>query len=127
MVSDRSKTKKIDARLPEEMHEEISLVAWGCGKKRSELLRMMIADFMDKGILEVEGQIMTWAQCVETAKVKLQEKGLTVNDLQRTRQNDDPILSEQVLSEPLNKELEKYADTYAQKALQAFKRHVEGA
>jgi len=121
-MSDKAKTKKIDARLPEGMFEEVSLVAWRCGKKRSELLRMMIVDFMNKGVLEVEGQVMTWAQCVENTKFKLQEQGLTINDLQRTRQND-----EQTLSEPLNKELEKYADEYAQKALQAFKRHVEGA
>ena len=120
MVSDvKSKTKKMDVRLPGETFEELSLVAWGCEKKRSELLRMMITDFMARGTLEIEGQRMTWAECVRYARVKMFEQDLSMDDLQRSRGSN-----KQALSEPLNEELESFADEYAQKALRAFKKHV---
>lgn len=117
-MSDVNKAKKMDVRVSSEIYEEVELVAWGSEKKRSELLRIMITDFMQRGTLEINGQKMNWADCISFAKAKLFEQDLSLDDLQRSRGN------KQALSEPLNKELESFADEYAHKALQAFKKHA---
>lgn len=117
----KSKSKKMDIRLAEDLFEEIVLVAWGSEQKRSELVREMIASFVAKGELEIDGQKMTWPESVVYLKFKLAEKGLSIEEIQQqTRRNK----ASTEVPEPLREELEMFAEMYAQNAIQAFKKHV---
>ena len=55
-MSDEVKTKKVDVRLTESLHEDLTLVAWVCGLKKSELLRAMIDFFVEQGMIQCDGQ-----------------------------------------------------------------------
>ena len=53
-MSDKTKKKKIDVRLTDEMYREIAVFAWGMDMRRSELLRDMIMYFVKNAMITVE-------------------------------------------------------------------------
>ena len=117
----KSKSKKMDIRLAEDLFEEIVLVAWGSEKKRSELIREMIASFVAHGELEIDDQKMTWPECVAYLKSKLVKEELSVEEIQQQTRANKPSAE---MPEPLREELEVFANMYVQNAMQAFKKHV---
>lgn len=119
----KSKSKKVDVRLSDERFEEIAIVAWARGMNRSELVRTVIDDFMQRGALEMGGQIMTWSECVDYARLKMFKENVLLDDLQRSRGKKSVDMPEEV-QEGLKEDLEWFAELYAQNALDALKKHV---
>lgn len=119
----KSKSKKVDVRLSEEGFEELAMVAWARGMNRSELLRAMIDDFIQRATLELGGQKMSWPECVAYAKAKMLAENVSLDDLQRSRTKKSVDVPENV-QEGLKDDLEWFAELYAQNALQALKKHV---
>ena len=121
-MSDNAKKKKMDIRLPEDMFNKIALVAWGTGRKRSEMVREMIVHFSATAKVIVNGQQMSWTEAVEFFAQKLLEEDLGLEDISRS---SSVRTEDSLLPDPLRTELENFADTYAASAILAFKKHME--
>lgn len=122
-MSDEVKTKKVDVRLTESLHEDLTLVAWVCGMKKSELLRVMIDFFVKQGEIRCDSHQLRWEDVLELAKQKQTQGNLTFNEIQKEISGRTARQTELDLSEELQNELKIYAELYAKSALEAFKNH----
>ena len=126
-MSDEMKKRKIDLRLTEDVYEEITLVGWVCGKKRSGLLRMMIGFFIENAKIRFDDQNLAWHEVLEIAhdkqlaeEVMFEEICERLSGRQTLRQTGFEV------SEELGSELQVFAEIYAKNAIEAFKKHAGG-
>lgn len=124
-MSDEVKNKKIDLRLTEELYEEITLVGWICGRKRSELLRMMIDYFVEHGVINFDGQNLAWAEILELAREKQVVAEVAFAEVCEEMGRRTVRQTEMEVPDELQGKLQNYADLYAKNAIQAFRKYVE--
>lgn len=125
-MSDKVKTKKIDLRLAENVFEEITLVSWLCGNKRSEILRMMINFFVAHGLICFDGQELAWEKILELAREKQATGEMTFTEICESMSGRTARQTEIDVSEELGDELQVFAEIYAKNAIEAFKKHTGG-
>lgn len=125
-MSDEVKTKKVDVRLTESLHEDLTLVAWVCGLKKSELLRAMIDFFIEQGKIRCDDQQLGWEDVLQLAKQRQLQGNLTFEEVQKGFSGRTARPTESDLSEELQDELKIFAEIYAKSALEAFKNHKKG-
>lgn len=125
-MSDKVKTKKIDLRLAEELFEEITLVGWVSGQKRSELLRLMIRFFVEHGSVQVNGQNLGWESVLSLARAKQERENLAFAEVCEEMSGRTARRTELEVNEQLHDELQGFAEIYAKNAIEAFKKHTGG-
>jgi hypothetical protein len=113
------KNKKIDIRIEEKLLNDLQVLSWYLGRKRSDFVRYIIESFFEKGQVEIDGRSVPVSEAMLLALEMLNEEHKTLEDLKRNKERNKELPSK------LEDDIKRFADYYARQALNAYRKHVK--
>lgn len=113
------KDKKIDIHVEEKLFNELQVLSWFLGQKRSDFVRFVIESFFENGNVEIDGRFVPVTEAMLLALEKLNDEHKTFEDLKMNKGRNKELPRE------FEDEMQRFADYYARQALNAYKKYVK--